>query len=372
MDRGFVDLKKTIAELVDRLPCPQRDAHAAWYRHSPDRYAYDAGDESPGLQSDGADYYLLPRHPPHRHDAHMHRLARDVDRANRDSNTVSRAVRVPFDDGLGKLKISIPSFSGSGNLSVDAYYKEMELLMIRMGVKEDEDATTSRFIRGLNLDVQERVETAHYYDMLSLVHVAHRVEQQLKARRASGRSRSFLHDDGCGAATKSVSFKPNTLSKDVSKSTAGSVTKVPSKAESSVVASYSTKECYTCGARGHLRKDCPNQKKVLMTKQGYVSNSLSEKSTNESIYEAHACDGYPDIDDDAPNHGLSLLAQETQSDGPHIEVKGSASIKAEVFPAARKKKDATTNTSKSRMALFQGREDDLPGMLSSRVQINVG
>jgi hypothetical protein len=35
-------------------------------------------------------------------------------------------------------------------MSVDAYYKEMELLMIRTGTTEDPEATMPRFFNGLN------------------------------------------------------------------------------------------------------------------------------------------------------------------------------------------------------------------------------
>jgi hypothetical protein len=65
-------------------------------------------------------------------------------------------------------------------MSVDAYYKEMELLMIRTGTTEDPEATMSRFFNGLNVEVQDRVEMVVYYNIEDLVHQAERAEQQLK------------------------------------------------------------------------------------------------------------------------------------------------------------------------------------------------
>ena len=64
-----------------------------------------------------------------------------------------------------------------GSMTVDAYYKEMELLMIRAGVTEDEDATMARFLNGLSWDIQDRVDMSHYHDLQSLVHYALRAEQ---------------------------------------------------------------------------------------------------------------------------------------------------------------------------------------------------
>jgi hypothetical protein len=63
---------------------------------------------------------------------------------------------------------------------VDEYYKEMELLMIRTGTREDIEATMSRFLNELNFEVLDRVEMVYYNDLQDLVHQAERVEQQIK------------------------------------------------------------------------------------------------------------------------------------------------------------------------------------------------
>jgi hypothetical protein len=55
-------------------------------------------------------------------------------------------------------------------MSVNAYYKEMELLMIRTGTTEDPEATMLRFFDGLNVEVQDRVEMVVYYNIEDLVH----------------------------------------------------------------------------------------------------------------------------------------------------------------------------------------------------------
>lgn len=67
-----------------------------------------------------------------------------------------------------------------GNMSVDEYYKEMELLMIRTGTTEDPEATMACFFNGLNIEVQDRVEMVLYYNIQDLVHQAVRAEQQIK------------------------------------------------------------------------------------------------------------------------------------------------------------------------------------------------
>ena len=45
-----------------------------------------------------------------------------------------------------------------GSKSVDEYYKEMEISMIRENVEEDREATMARFLNGLNNDIGNIVE----------------------------------------------------------------------------------------------------------------------------------------------------------------------------------------------------------------------
>ena len=71
-----------------------------------------------------------------------------------------------------------------GSRSVDEYYKEMEVAMIRANVIEDREATMSRFLHGLNREIGDIVELHNYEELDELVHQAIKVEQQLKRKGA--------------------------------------------------------------------------------------------------------------------------------------------------------------------------------------------
>uniref|UniRef100_A0A2N9IA55 RNA-directed DNA polymerase n=1 Tax=Fagus sylvatica TaxID=28930 RepID=A0A2N9IA55_FAGSY len=71
-----------------------------------------------------------------------------------------------------------------GSRSVEDYYKEMEIAMIRANVEEDREATMARFLLGLNREIHDKVEMQHYVELEDMVHMAIKVEQQLK--RGSG------------------------------------------------------------------------------------------------------------------------------------------------------------------------------------------
>ena len=65
---------------------------------------------------------------------------------------------------------------------MDDYHKEMEIDMIRANVDEDREATMARFLNGLNWDIANVVELQHYVELEDMVHMATKVEWQLKRK----------------------------------------------------------------------------------------------------------------------------------------------------------------------------------------------
>ena len=68
---------------------------------------------------------------------------------------------------------------------MEDYHKEMEVAMIRANVEEDWEATMERFLNGLNQDIANVVELQHYVELENMVHMAMKVERQLKRKGPS-------------------------------------------------------------------------------------------------------------------------------------------------------------------------------------------
>ncbi|KAL0367267.1 UNVERIFIED_CONTAM: hypothetical protein Sradi_3616800 [Sesamum radiatum] len=66
--------------------------------------------------------------------------------------------------------------------SVDEYYKEMKIGIIRTNIIEDNEATMARFLHALNRDIADVVEMHHYVELEEMVYQAIMHEQQLKQR----------------------------------------------------------------------------------------------------------------------------------------------------------------------------------------------
>ena len=71
-----------------------------------------------------------------------------------------------------------------GSKSVEDYYKEMEMTMIKANVEEDREIMV-RFLNGLNNEIVNVIELQHYMELEDIVHKAIKVERQLKRKGIS-------------------------------------------------------------------------------------------------------------------------------------------------------------------------------------------
>jgi hypothetical protein len=91
-----------------------------------------------------------------------------------------------------------------GYKSMDDYYKEMEITMIRANVEEDREATMARFFNGLNRDIANMVE------LEDMVHMAMKVERQLKGKELGHYKiwAPLLHGGRMGGKMKGLFLSP--------------------------------------------------------------------------------------------------------------------------------------------------------------------
>uniref|UniRef100_A0A2N9F0X3 Integrase catalytic domain-containing protein n=1 Tax=Fagus sylvatica TaxID=28930 RepID=A0A2N9F0X3_FAGSY len=90
-----------------------------------------------------------------------------------------------------------------GYRSVDDYYKEMEIALIRANVEEDREATMARFLNGLNRDIANVVELQHYVELEDMVHMAikrtmiARVDGEVETESESDADQMPMLEDTC-------------------------------------------------------------------------------------------------------------------------------------------------------------------------------
>ncbi|KAK9010369.1 hypothetical protein V6N11_036880 [Hibiscus sabdariffa] len=146
-----------------------------------------------------------------------------------------------------------------GNRSVEDYFKEMEMAIMRDNIVEDREATMAHFLAGLNTEIANVVELQHYVELDDMVHMAIKIEKQQRRKKQaplpirenaeSSKSKPPDADNGCG---KQVVTQDR--SRDI--------------------------QCFKCLGRGHVASQCPNRRVVLLRENGEI-DSDSEKEEQE-------------------------------------------------------------------------------------------
>ena len=179
-----------------------------------------------------------------------------------------------------------------GNKSVEEYQKELEVAMIRANVNEDDEVTMSRFLNGLNRDITNVVELQSYVDLEELVHLAIKVEGQLK-RKGNTRSGAYTGSssgwkmnyrrEGSASSKPLVTSKvaePTFMKKQVSTNDKKLKGKVQPKRNRDI-------KCFKCQGLGHYASECANHQVMILRDDGEIV-STSEESD---------CDDMPPLED---------------------------------------------------------------------------
>jgi hypothetical protein len=169
-----------------------------------------------------------------------------------------------------------------GSKSVDDYYKEMELAMIRANVEKDREATMARFLHGLNSEIAVVVEMQHYVELTDMVHQAIKVEEQLKRNGLARRGQPMTTTNLWKTATKrdeQLQHKPKfELSKNANSKT--STTLGNTEASSSKTRDI---KCFKCQGRGHIASQCVNKRVMVINAQGELESENEEEVDDDDM-----------------------------------------------------------------------------------------
>ncbi|XP_071933138.1 uncharacterized protein [Coffea arabica] len=131
-------------------------------------------------------------------------------------------------------------------MTVEDYFKEMEMSMIRADVHEDEEATMARFLGGLRPDIADIVELQHYLDMGELL------DKAIKG------GSHFAKSNGNSRGTFRLTILP---SKPTSREGFKSQPEVSKPRTRDI-------KCFKCQGFGYIASQCPNQRTLVMLPNG--------------------------------------------------------------------------------------------------------
>src|SRR3954466_15458317 len=158
-----------------------------------------------------------------------------------------------------------------GTKSVEDYYKEMEIIMMRVHIYEDEEHTIARFLNGLNYPVQKIVEFQPYTTIVKLVHQATKAERQVKKEAVHERAKAYYASRNGPNASSSPAPQVTTTTKQV-QSTLSSPSAKATPSTMSSKASTSTKDItfFKCGTKGHKSFECKNTRVMITHESGEI------------------------------------------------------------------------------------------------------
>ncbi|KFK22409.1 hypothetical protein AALP_AAs49867U000100 [Arabis alpina] len=157
-----------------------------------------------------------------------------------------------------------------GSSSMEDYFKDMETLMLRADIREEGETLMSRFMGGLNRDIQDLLETQHYVEIEELLHKAVMFEQQIKRRKAKssyGSTKMGFSGKPSYAKEEKLSFprdskpfaKPKNEEHDPNEKAKGG-----SRARDI--------RCFKCQGRGHYANECSNKRVMILQDNGELES----------------------------------------------------------------------------------------------------
>ena len=120
-----------------------------------------------------------------------------------------------------------------GTKSVEEYYKEMEIAMIRANVTEDDEQTMAHFMNGLNHPIKKIADFQPYSNLIELVHQATKAERQVqdefKYAKFTSKTYSLSYNLASTTTTTPTSTRasPSTGDKSSYKKTSTSASRPP-------------------------------------------------------------------------------------------------------------------------------------------------
>ncbi|XP_051120410.1 uncharacterized protein LOC127244115 [Andrographis paniculata] len=164
-----------------------------------------------------------------------------------------------------------------GSKSVEEYFKELEILMMRLDIDKSESLTEARFIKGLRREIADMVKLHHFLSLREAVDLAIKREEQLKRPTSTEFSSqrkfptSYVAPVVFSTGSKGIVFtKP--FNKNMDKGKYKIIDKKDEAAKFKGKDFGQQKEkivtCYKCHGQGHYAGQCPNKRTIMILENG--------------------------------------------------------------------------------------------------------
>ena len=194
-----------------------------------------------------------------------------------------------------------------GSQSVEDYFQELQKGMIRCGILEDNDAAMAHFRGGLNREIQDILDYKEYYDMTTLFEYACKAEREVQGRRSKPYSNPFAGRSSTSTSAP-VPPAPSTSTTTPREKTTKPASTAPPTGRTRDI------QCHRCRGFGHVIRDCPNKRTLLIRDDGeYSSASDSEEIEHALLATNHAAQAEVHVNPGDADRYESLVVQRVLS-----------------------------------------------------------
>ena len=196
-----------------------------------------------------------------------------------------------------------------GSMTVDEYVHELDLLKMRAGVQEGEEASMTRIIDGLRPEIRDKVEMYTFVDKEELVHKAIKIEKRIKEKGSKSSSYGWK-DSKFTSKWKDSKAKDDTKFKPKAKEESKVKTDGGKKSDSKTFAydKTSSLQCFKCHGKGHIASQCSNKRAMILKDNGEY-DSVHSSSESDDDMPSLVTDSELEIDEAAPVKGEVLVAR---------------------------------------------------------------
>nr|XP_027083527.1 uncharacterized protein LOC113705818 [Coffea arabica] len=197
-----------------------------------------------------------------------------------------------------------------GSRSVEDYYEEMEITMLRADIVKDREATMARFLNGLRPEIAELVELQNYVDMPELIDKASKIERRLK-RKGNPCNPSF---SAMPVWRGNPTFERGRPSPRVSKFTPKTEPPKPAPKATPRPSFDSSKprsrdKCFKCQGFGHIASQCPNRHTMIVLPSGDVVSNDEDEFTEMPPLINEGEDSEVEVEVNTEQVGVALVAR---------------------------------------------------------------
>jgi hypothetical protein len=147
--------------------------------------------------------------------------------------------------------------------------------MIRCGILEEPDAAMARFRGALNREFQDILDYKEYADMTQLFEFACKAEREVQGHHSRTYSNTFAGRNSSSSSAPALLVPSTPTPREKIAMPVGAAQATGAASTTGRTRDIS---CFRCSGRGHVTRDCPNKRTLLIRDNGeYSSASDSEE-----------------------------------------------------------------------------------------------